>query len=342
MELSKLYLEKLSNIKTYDRLPQKLLNPACEILINIFKDIRGVFTGLMDEKKERKKKDEFIDLPPYAIIGWLKSDNLIVDSENSVFYFIMLWLLKEEKKAERLDYFSEIIEHIRFIHMRIHYLLDIIPRVYDQLQNPKYVKLLREKRQEALNYHSLPDRAKHMRQQVKALYPPVRVLLPDTDKVMIKCIFQEVSKWEPTGKYYSSPVLINGYEFYFFLQRQLVSKPNDNEVYGMAGFLRCSGSLIPSQHYLPISYSVAIQTPTLENRERKFSTMRVIFEAPEKAIGGKLTLQDETWEQVIRGESPIVYQNTITVIVSIEFLNDDRDCLSMQEEGSERNVPRMV
>jgi len=261
----------------------------------------------------------------------------------------MLWLLKEEKKAERLEYFPEIIEHIRFIHMRIHYLLDIIPRVYEQLsspqaQKPEYVKLLREKRQEALNYHSLADRAKHMRNQSKALsvYPPVRVLLPDTDKVMIKCIFQEVSKWEPTGKYYSSPVLINGYEFYFFLQRQLVSKPNDNEVYGMAGFLRCSGSLIPSQHYLPISYSVAIQTPSLDNRERKFSTMRVIFEAPEKAIGGKLTLQDETWDQVIQGQSPIVYQNTITVIVSIEFLNDDRDCLSMQEEGSDRNVSRMV
>jgi len=62
--------------------------------------------------------------------------------------------------------------------------------------------------------------------------------------------------------------------------------------------------------------------------------MRVIFEAPEKAIGGKLTIADERWEDVISGKSVIVNQNTITVIVSIEFLSSDDGCLSMQDTES--------
>jgi len=62
--------------------------------------------------------------------------------------------------------------------------------------------------------------------------------------------------------------------------------------------------------------------------------MRVIFEAPEKAIGGKLTLPDERWEDVISGKSYIVNANTITVIVSIEFLSSDEGCLSMQDTES--------
>jgi len=277
----------------------------------------------------KKKKDEFLNLPTTAIIGWVKSNELVIDSENSVFYFIMLWLLKEGKKEERLPFFPDIIQYIRFNHMRMHYLIDIIPHTYKSLTDPNHIALLREKRNQTLQNHLLPKRYDHVYS-----HPPPRVLLPDIDKVMIKCVFQEVSKWEDTGKYYSSPVLINGYEFYFFLQRQLVSKPAEPLVYGMAGFLRCSGNLIPSQHYLPIAYSVSIQTPRQDNRERKFSTMKVIFEAPEKAIGGKLTLANERWEDVINGILPIVNSNTITVIVTIEFLNSDIDCLSMQDTDS--------
>jgi len=241
----------------------------------------------------------------------------------------MLWLLKDNKKEERLPYFPEIIKEIRFNHMRTQYLIDIIPHTIKSLTEPNHIAILREKRNQILEYNLLPKRYEQSTPR-----PPHRVLLPDTDKVMIKCVFQEVNKWEDTGKYYSSPVLINGYEFYFFLQRQLVSKTTETPVYGMAGFLRCSGNLIPPHHYLPIAYSVAIQTPRQENRERKFSTMKVIFEAPEKAIGGKLTLANEKWEDVIKGNSPIVNTNTITVIVTIEFLNSDDGCLSMQDTDS--------
>jgi len=316
LTFAKVYLENLSNFTV----SSKLQLAASAFLVNIFKDIRSVFTGIIEGN--RKKKDEFLNLPPQAIIEWVKSNDLSIDSENSVYYFVMLWILKEGKQDERLVYFRRLIEHVRFVHMRLYYLLDIIPSTYKFLKNQEDIDALREKRNEALKYI--------VTKRLTRPLPPARNLLPDIDKVMIKCVFQEVSNWESTGKYYSSPVLINGYEFYFFLQRQLIS-PN---VYGMAGFLRCSGTLIPQQHYLPIAYSVSIQTPRNDNRERKFSTMRVIFEAPEKAIGGKLTLSDEKWEDVISGRSVIVHQNTITVIVAIEFLGTDEGCLSMQDDHS--------
>jgi hypothetical protein len=208
--------------------------------------------------------------------------------------------------------------------MKRQYLLDIVPNVYKYLDEDS-ANELRLLRNLALQYLLCPTHPHN------CSLPPQRTLLQDIDKVMIKCVFQEVSKWEETGKYYSSPVLINGYEFYFFLQRQLIKSNETPSIYGMAGFLRCSGQIIPPQHYLPIAYSVAIQTPRHENRERKFSTMRVIFEAPEKAIGGKITIGDERWVDIINGQSVIVNHNTITIIVSIEFLPSDEGCLSMQD-----------
>jgi hypothetical protein len=50
----------------------------------------------------KKRKDEFLNLPFRAIKGFIKSSSLIVDSENSVFYFMMLWLLKEDKKTREI------------------------------------------------------------------------------------------------------------------------------------------------------------------------------------------------------------------------------------------------
>jgi len=201
--------------------------------VNIFKDIRGVFTGTIDGKK---KKDEFLNLPPRAIIAWVKSSSLIIDSENSVFYFVMLWFLKEDKEKK---YIGKIIKHIRFVHMKKQYLLDIIHSAYKYLDEEDSI-YLRDGRNEALKFILFP---KHPNNKI---LPGQRVLLPDIDKVMIKCVFQEVSKWDDSGKYYSSPVLINGYEFYFFLQRQLIKSNENPPVYGMAGFFKMLWKFNPS------------------------------------------------------------------------------------------------
>ena len=265
-------------------------------------------------------------LSPESLLAWVQSLKLIIDSEGSVFYLFMLWLTKAGEEG-RLSYFYDIVNHIDFYGMKKEYLLDIVK--YNKLKKLEegHIKVLGNKANEALIALLMNKKES-----------PRRQLLPDRDKVMIKCVYQEVNKWKESGKYYSSPVLIHGYEFYYFLQRQKnANDHNDhNDHYGMAGFLRCSGEIIPGSHYLPIQYSVVVITPKDENRERKFSPMRVIFEDPEKAIGGKLTIGRESWEDIVQGRSSIVNRNnTMTIIVTIEFLPDDNGCLSMDKQVNE-------
>lgn len=297
----------------------KVEKKAEQFLIDQFKEIRVIFT-------DKIKKEEFMKLSPESLLAWVQSLKLIIDSEGSVFYLFMLWLTKAGEEG-RLSYFYDIVNHIDFYGMKKEYLLDIVK--YNKLKKLEegHIKVLGNKANEALIALLMNKKES-----------PRRQLLPDRDKVMIKCVYQEVNKWKESGKYYSSPVLIHGYEFYYFLQRQKnANDHNDhNDHYGMAGFLRCSGEIIPGSHYLPIQYSVVVITPKDENRERKFSPMRVIFEDPEKAIGGKLTIGRESWEDIVQGRSSIVNRNnTMTIIVTIEFLPDDNGCLSMDKQVNE-------
>lgn len=162
-----------------------------------------------------------------------------------------------------------------------------------------------------------------------------RSQIKDPNKVMIKCIFQNVRAWIETDKHYSSPVLINGYKFYYFLQRELISKPGEPPVFGLAGFLRAhlgdkkdlaeQPALQEKEDInLPVNYSVTILTDPKEDRmkERKFSPLKICFTHTCRAIGGKLSIANETWDTIIKGASPIVKDNTISVILSIDFNTD--------------------
>jgi len=289
----------------------ELLTSANNYLINLFKDIRLVHIGMMDGLK---LFDIFLNLPFGFIKKWVKFSSLIIDSENSVFDLLMKWFLKEDKKSERIPLFPRIIKHIRFSNMRSHYLKYIVPNTCKYLgeDTAEELKLL-------------------IGSSIDLSPQPQRMPIPEGHKAMFKCVFREVDKWTSSGKYYSSPVPINGYDFFCFLQCQVIRTSENQPRNGLGGYLRCSGSLIPSRHALPIAYSMTIQTSRPEFRERRFSTMRVVFESPDKAIGGKLTIGNESWEEVISGESPIVAQNTITLIISIEFLTSDEGCLVMRE-----------
>jgi len=240
---------------------------------------------------------------------------LTIDSENSVFYLVMLWLLYD--KESRLPLFGKIINYFQFERMKRYFLLDIIPNVYKYLDDAQAMELSKL-REQALQY--LSD-LKHPNNRP---LPPERVRYPDCDKVKLKFIFRNISEWETGEKYHSQPVFSNGYVFYFFLGREEIKSNNPD--YVLAGFLRISGAIIPSRYFLPIAFTVAILTPNHANTESKFSTMRVIFEDPKKVIGQNLTVPDERWEDVIRGYSPIVHQDNITVMVSVEFLDSAEDC----------------
>jgi len=131
-----------------------------------------------------------------------------------------------------------------------------------------------------------------------------------------------------SSRLYSKPFLFLGYEFYYFLRPQPLSPVPDNtsdvnEAYTIAGFLRCTSAILPTKHYLPIKSTVSIKTK--DGVDRKFNPSSVVFEASEKAIGGKLTLSKENLAQIISGECPIVIDDSIHITVEIELLDAKED-----------------
>jgi len=121
----------------------------------------------------------------------------------------------------------------------------------------------------------------------------------------------------------------NGYEFYYFIRKFLIgTKETDNpKDYNVGGFLRCSSPLMPSKHYLPVCFTIEIPLHTTgQSALRKFAPSRVVFQSSQSAIGGNLTIGKETWADVADGTCAIVVDNTISVNVTIEFLDDDNGC----------------
>jgi len=170
------------------------------------------------------------------------------------------------------------------------------------------------------------------------VYKP-RPIYPNSNKFTIKCEFRNKSKLETSARYYSAPVIAHGYEFYFFLRKQKIRPKNSGEDITdkneaknetLAGYLRCTSKILPQKHFLPIRSIVSV-TMAGDLPERRFVPSNVIFEASEKAIGGKLTLNDENWEQIINAKSPIIHQDTLTAIVTVEFLESDEGCHRIEE-----------
>jgi len=139
--------------------------------------------------------------------------------------------------------------------------------------------------------------------------------------------FKDISSVIISSRLYSKPFLFLGYEFYYFLRPQPLSPIPDtsdiNETYTIAGFLRCTSAILPTKHYLPIKSTVSIKTK--DGVDRKFNPSSVVFEASEKAIGGKLTLSKENLSQIISGECPIVIDDSIHITVEIELLDAKED-----------------
>jgi len=54
------------------------------------------------------------------------------------------------------------------------------------------------------------------------------------------------------------------------------------------------------------------------NKERRFTPSQIDFIEPE--IDGKLIIPDENWSTIVSGGSDFVVDNTLTVMVTVEFL----------------------
>jgi len=274
------------------------------------------------------KAKEFLTLSLRALLALLSSNEIVVDSENTVFYSVILWI--QWNHVERIPHMASLLACIRFPLMSKYFLLDIVPHVADQFPE-KIRDQVMEMRTLGLEAHCSGS----ARMLVRNLFPASQFAERITDSrktLTIKFMFINISQMDTTKKIYSAPVFWCGYEFSFFLRPfKLVNSPSvanspETTEYSLAGFLRCTSKLLPPKHYLPVSYFLRVASREFTS-ERKFTPSRVIFEAPDKAIGSKLTLPNENLSQIISGESPLVINDTLTVTVDLELLDSDEDCM---------------
>jgi len=208
--------------------------------------------------------------------------------------------------------------------MRTEFFLDVVPHVACYFTEP-YKTIILMLYKKALEWKS-GGKIRMLRMSPDFLNDVVkRNILPYADHFAMKCIYRDMEKWELDGRYYSDGVFSNGYEFYFFLrvQRNIPGPSSNKSDYILAGYLRCTSKLLPEKYFLPIclTITVALSVPPYE---RKYSPVKVIFESSQKAIGCKISLPNETWDQIVSGMSPIVLNNTLTLTIGVQFLGSDK------------------
>ena len=298
----------------------KLREKAAELVRTEFKDIKAVV---------RMDINKFRSITPEGMCELLKWDDLIVDTENTLFYLLMSWVLKEPERKKRL---SELFDHVRFCRMSKYFLLDVIPHVANNLriEYPLTATKLLDLRRTALWFLAGGTR-RYFQLNPSASSSPVfksrsSYSIVNATAFRICHEFKEISAVTITSRLYSKPFLFNGYEFYVFMRPQPINSQgpalldlDDLSMWTLACFTRCTSVILPPKHYLPVKTTVSIKTR--DGVDRKFNPNSVVYEASEKAIGGKITLAQETLKQIVNGDSPIVINDAIHITVEIELLD---------------------
>jgi len=266
---------------------------------------------------------EILEIPFDILLEVLKG-NLVVDSENSVFYVVMLWILKDIK--ERSQYIEQLLTKIDYSAMRTEFFIDVVPHVACYFTEP-YKTIILKLYNKALDW-KYGGKRRMLRMSPDFLKDVVkRTIIPYSDHFTMKCVYRDMEKWELDGRYYSDVVFSNGYEFFFFLRVQLnVPGPSSNKSdYILGGYLRCTSKLLPEKYFLPISITITVAL-SVPPYQRQFAPVNVIFEDPQKAIGSIITLPNETWDGIVSGNSPLVFNNTLTFTIGVQFLGTDDKC----------------
>ena len=73
----------------------------------------------------------------------LKNDKIVIDSENTVFHFVMKWLKYD--LVNRKQYADKLLSYVQFSKMKLYYLMDVVPHCIDKfLDEPVKTKYMRK------------------------------------------------------------------------------------------------------------------------------------------------------------------------------------------------------
>jgi hypothetical protein len=277
--------------------------------------IKAKFRTINDILEHKK---DFMALTVTAVKEILKNPYFQTDSENSIFTIVMIWINKDTKESkesdrpavrEREHYLKELLPLVDLSRLSPYFLISIVSNVIDEIVNQEIKEFAFERFVKALE--AILSK--------KVLNPPHVPLErascgTSCDKFAMKVEFRRISEWKEGEKYYSQPIFSNGFLFYFFMR---VEKPEHNSY--LAGYLRCTcdATLKSNHHYLPVTVTFEI---ALQNcKTRKFPAVSVVFDHFDRSIGSRMNQPTDNWEKIKLGQTDIVKEDKIVVIIGVEF-----------------------
>lgn len=295
---------------------QALITNAENIIKAKFPDIRSIMSARKD----------FSSLNLRSVLAIFSNNDLALDSENSLLYLANSWANDTKNK----DKITELIYPIRFAQMDRYFILDVLSSMSNLYPENK------ELFEEICNFAKTsievdPAYAKHLIPKNKICEQQFipRKSIDKKNSFTAKCLFSNISNLNHQSRYYSAEICFRGYSFYYFLRRQKIENngSDENENTGIGGYLRCCGPLLPVKFYLPLKTTVSIKQAN--NIPRIFSPTEIIFEAPEKAVGGRLTLAGENFSNL--NTNPMLINDTMELFITVEFLDNDEKSVIIKE-----------
>lgn len=284
-----------------------------------------------------QKKNDFIELPYKAILFILRNDDFLTDSENSVFYLLMMWF--DAQKIPLTDQeLDPLFKSLKWNDLSTLFFENIVGVALERRS---------DMRRPSLQYYSEQYACRANRKKELHMDHRKRIKL-DEKIIEISCHFGfDMEKLKNNESIYCAGILINGYIFSSFIN---MKKNYPNEVDCLKCFLKCisctdrkeittplnsfsgaNGVAVKYDHQLPIN--VRFKIIKRDNTEKVFGTMPLVFKNFCEASGGNLTTPEEMQQLFNHGpQSPCILLREgsnqlpeLFIVISIEFLSSDQN-----------------
>jgi hypothetical protein len=196
---------------------------------------------------KKKNLTNFLGMPGDVLLLLLESDDIEVDSENTIFLTVLEWLKAGSTISgpnPRLAFVEPLFNRIRFPRMRTYYLLDFINQI--PLDLFPYKPLLKKQQNLALQYQLEPNRILRQHPQKPFnIFKPRRHKKAKPYELKFACSFIHTSP----NSLGSKTKIYHGYKWTFSLKTENVPDQTEPALYGS---LECRLFTGESKFYLPV------------------------------------------------------------------------------------------
>jgi hypothetical protein len=246
-------------------------------------------------------KNKFIELPVQSVKDILVVKNpTFVTCENTIFTIMMVWINQDAKEAnspakrERESHLKVLFPLVNLSLITPHFLTSVVGNVIEEIYDLKIKKFMTKRYVKALQTKILEKNSVEV--------PIERVV----------CNFLQVSEWNEE-EIHSQPFILHGYVFHFIIE---VKK--DTPSY-LVGYLQSScPAIINTKYYLPVKVTFELKLKNGETKE--LHVEKFLFTESDQKICARMNHPTDNWEKVKKGESDIVIDDSISVIVSMAFI----------------------